>query len=486
MAYYSVLADAVVMDATSFSGATSATLQAIFDQAVSSGLPLVVRPGTYDAANIVIAAPISVRGVPGKVTFRAAAGAAYILYLGAFTRAEFYGITFDGNNVALTTDPNLQPAQGLVNTRKDSSSLVSKAVFDRCSFVNSTQCGIGIGGTRLLVTDCVFSRCALKSIGVMETDEVTVRDSHFEYQDHAMHFYPYPCLNVTVENNKILGCRRNGIAFEPQGDGKVNQHLTIRNNKILQPPEGGFSVSRTDLATTGAEGNGILAYLCENVVIEGNHIRDCEFSAIRANVTSHLTINGNVCRTSGETAIYVETVGMYVGAFDATITNNVVNGGGAGIAVVNYNTDGRFSTIGGNIIDNVHAKTITYKGGSYGTSGAGIYAEADATVTGNTIEGADMGIGLGTNEYSRYLNATGNVVLQTTLGIGVSGSSPREILVSNNVIGGYSSGAIKAFTYTGVGTPSYTITGAELCPANLGSATAGNVQMIGNVRRAVL
>jgi len=487
MAFYKILDDAVVMDDATFTGATSATVQAIFNQAVTTGLPLLVRPGVYPMADVSIAGPISVRGVPGKVTFQMTAGAVGILYLGAFTKAEFFGIVFDGNNVAFTNDGTLAPAQGLVNLRRDSGTLISKANFERCSFINSSRSGLGVNECRLLVEACEFAACAAKSIGVIASDEVTVANSRLENQDHAIHFSPGAATNVSVENNVIRRCRRNGIALEPAGSAKINRNITIRGNKISKLVAGDtWAVARTDLASTGAEGNGILAYLCENVVIDGNSVSDCEFSAIRANVTSQFTVTGNICRGSGETALYVETVGISVGEFGGTVTGNSVYGGGAGISVVNFDFQGRFATITGNIVRDIAPRTITYSGGSYGTGGAGIFVEADAAVSGNTIQNAYLGLALGTNSFTSDLNASGNVIRQTTLGIGVSGSTPKEVLISGNLIAGYSSGAIKTFTYTGTGTPPLTITGAELCPVNRGSAASGNINMIGNVRRATL
>lgn len=487
MPFYKTIDDAIVMDDATFAGAASGTLQAIVSLAITSGLPLVVRPGVYDATNVSITGPVAIRGIPGKVTFRMTAGAVGIFYLGAFTKAEFYGLIFDGANAAFTNDPALQPAQGLVNLRRDSGTLQSKAVFERCSFINSTRSGIGVNECRLLVTNCEFSGCALKSIGVMATDETQIRDSRFENQDHAIHFSPGAATNVVVEGNIVRKCRRNGIAFEPAGTVKINRNITVRDNKIGKlAPADTWAVSRTDMATTGAEGNGVLAYLSENVVISGNEIADCEFSAIRTNVASQVSVSDNVCRGSGETALYVETVGISVGEFGATVTGNVVYGGGAGISVVNFDFNGKFSTVAGNIVRDVNPRTITHSGGTYGTGGVGIYVEGDASVSGNTVENAYFGLALGTNAYARDICASGNVLRNTTLGIGASGSAPKEILISSNLIAGYASGAIKAFSYSGVGTPPFAITGAELCPANRGSAASGNIHMIGNVRRAVL
>ncbi len=137
MPFYKTLDDAMVVDDTTFTGATSATMQVIFDLAVSTGLPVRVRPGIYDVGNTTILGPITVRATPGTVTFRLAAASSYILYLSAFTFAQFDGIVFDGQNLAMVIDPFFG-TQGLVNLRRDSGTLISKASFQRCTFKNST------------------------------------------------------------------------------------------------------------------------------------------------------------------------------------------------------------------------------------------------------------------------------------------------------------------------------------------------------------
>ena len=484
MPFYKILDDAIAVDDTTFTGATSATMQVIFNQAVTSGLPVQVRPGNYDFGNTSISGPIVVQGVPGTVNFRMTAGSEYILYMGAFTSAHFFGIDFDGQNVAFTANGTLI-IQGLVNMQKASGTLISRASFERCTFRNSTLSGLSVNEVRTSVTNCVFSACQKKSIGVVSVDELTVSGSRFEDQDHAIHCSPGAALNVDIEGNIIKRCRRNGIAFEPSGTAKINQNISIRGNKINKLlASDTWAVSRTDLASTGGEGNGILLYLTTNAVVAGNDVADCQFSAIRTNVSSQLTISGNLCRGSGETALYVETVGISVGELGAIVDGNLVYGGGAGISVVNFNTQGKFSTVSGNIVRDIATRDITHSGGTYKTAGTGIYVEGDSAVTGNTIQNCYFGLALGTGTFTSDLIATGNVIRQTTLGIGVSGASTKEILISGNLIAGYSSGAIKTFTYSE--TVPLIISGADLAPANLASLVSGKINMIGNVKRAVL
>ncbi|TGS88727.1 TIGR03808 family TAT-translocated repetitive protein, partial [bacterium M00.F.Ca.ET.177.01.1.1] len=72
---------------------------------------------------------------------------------------------------------------------------------------------------------------------------------------------------------------------------------------------------------TGQNGNGINAFRAGNVIISGNVVSDCAFTAIRANSASNLQITGNSCSRSGETGIYSEF--SFEGAI---LSNNLVDG----------------------------------------------------------------------------------------------------------------------------------------------------------------
>lgn len=494
MPFYKILDNAIVVDDASFAGATSATMNTIIGQAVTTGLQVDFRPGNYDFGNLVINGPVRFRGSPGNTVFRMTAGSEYLLYLGAFTRACFSGITFDGMNNAFAPSPGL-PVQALVNAQKASSTIASSIVFEQCRFIDSTRSGLSLNEVDATIDDCSFTNCAGRGIGAVSTSRLVVRDSHFEALDQAVHCSPGAASGVTIESNAIFDCRRNGIALEPIGaNAKVGKNIRISGNQIAKK-NAMWAVSQVDSGNTGWEGNGIIVLLAENVIVEGNEINDCRFSGIRLNVCSQASVADNVVRGSGETAIYVEAIHsdtngqpINVGEFGATLSGNVVYGGGAGISAVNFNNGGTFATISGNILRDVSEKAIAYGSGQqYWTTGAGIYVEGDCAVTGNSIRNCRLGIALGSNSDTRDLAATGNVIRQSTAAIAVSdaaraGTISKQVLLAGNLVAGYSA-AIQAFIYDGI-TGKANLTGADFSPANRGSAVVGQVHMIGNVKRA--
>jgi hypothetical protein len=113
----------------------------------------------------------------------------------------------------------------------------------------------------------------------------------------------------------------------------------------------------------------------------------------------------------------------------------------------------------------------------------GIFVEADCAVSGNSVEDCAIGIGAGTNQFTSDVNISGNLIRKSGLGIGVSSQTPKEILVANNFIAGFSTGAIRKITYNGA---PFLIDTVELAPANRGSAASGLINMIGNITRAVI
>jgi hypothetical protein len=151
---------------------------------------------------------------------------------------------------------------------------------------------------------------------------------------------------------------------------------------------------------------------------------------------------------------------------------------------VNFDQGGRLAAVSGNMIKGVAVKTITYGAGqSYASGGTGIFVEADCAISGNTIEDCYVGIGAGTNGFTSDINISGNLVRKSTLAIGVSAFTPKEILVANNFIAGFTTGAIRKITFNS--TP-FLIDTVELAPANRGSAASGLINMIGNITRAAL
>ena len=78
---------------------------------------------------------------------------------------------------------------------------------------------------------------------------------------------------------------------------------------------------RADAGGDGPYGNAISVFRAGNVIVRGNRIDKCAFSAIRGNSASNIQIAGNICTRLGEVAIYSEF------SFEgAVIANNTVDG----------------------------------------------------------------------------------------------------------------------------------------------------------------
>ncbi|MBN9282110.1 MAG: right-handed parallel beta-helix repeat-containing protein, partial [Hyphomicrobium denitrificans] len=77
--------------------------------------------------------------------------------------------------------------------------------------------------------------------------------------------------------------------------------------------------------------------------------------------------------------------------------------------------------------------------------GEGIAVEADAVVSGNTIENAPtVGIQIGWGVYMRDVAVTGNVVRDARVGISVTNAADAgKCLIANNLISNAKDGAIR-------------------------------------------
>src|SRR5437660_427167 len=154
---------------------------------------------------------------------------------------------------------------------------------------------------------------------------------------------------------------------------------------------------------SGQYGNAINVFRAANVIVRGNRIVNCAFSAVRGNAASNLKVEGNSISDVREVALYAE-----FGFEGALIANNTVDGAAIGVAVTNFNEGGRLAVVQGNIVRNL---LPTRPGGTDPGDGAGIglYVEADSAVTGNVVENAPTaGIVLGFGRYLRDVAATGN------------------------------------------------------------------------------
>ncbi len=225
------------------------------------------------------------------------------------------------------------------------------------------------------------------------------------------------CNSLTVSSCKIDECANNGVLVwqsENRHDGAA-----IRDNQITN--------IRADAGGSGQNGNGINVYRADNVQISGNRITSVAYSAVRGNASSNIQVAGNHIRDCGEVAIYAE-----FGFEGAVINANVIDGAATGIVATNFNVGGRLSTITGNLVRNL----VRREHEPVDKRGDGIFVEADATVSGNTIEAAaTTGLHIGWGRFRRDVVATGNVICACGIGIAIDGPEPAgRVNVCANLI----------------------------------------------------
>lgn len=234
-------------------------------------------------------------------------------------------------------------------------------------------------------------------------------------------------LGVEIVSNHVVDCGNNGIQVWRSTAGEDGTIVTGNRIEKVSALAGG----------TGENGNGINIYRAGNVIVAGNRVADCAYSAIRANSASNVQITSNNCSRLGEVAIYAEF------AFEgALIAGNLVDVAASGIVVTNFNQGGRLAVVSGNLVRNLFRRESEPQD----KRGEGIAVEADAAISGNVVEGAPTaGMMIGWGPHMRAVSATGNTIRSSRTGIIVSsdgGAGP--CLVTNNLITGATDGAVRA------------------------------------------
>jgi uncharacterized secreted repeat protein (TIGR03808 family) len=358
--------------------------------AAASGHALFLPPGRYEIAEVELPRHAHLVGVPGR-TELAFRGGAFMLRARGAAMLRIEGIAFDGNHRPLD-------AAGLLRAEG-----VEDLVLDDCVVRASGAAGLSLRDCAGRVGRCRVS--GARTIGL-----------HLS-QSRGM----------AVTDNVVAECGDTGILVER--DGESADDTIVRGNRV--------SAIRADSGGTGQYGNGINVARANGVIVAGNRIDGCAFSAIRCFSSDNVQISGNVATRSGEMALYVEF------AFEgAVVSDNLIDGANGGISFANFmEHGGRLAVCSGNVVRNITGGP-RYADGNLQT-GAGIGAEADVAVTGNVIEDAQWGLQLGWGPYLRDVTATGNVIRRTQIGIGVSvaeGAGPA--VIANNLISGAERGAI--------------------------------------------
>lgn len=347
----------------------SETFNRIAVRAAADNLPVFLPPGTYRLSNISLPSNSRILGLPGasRVVYT---GGGFLFSAENSDNLSLSGLVINGANRPLADDAGgLLHFRGIGNLNLESLDITGASKHA----VQTEACGGRIAENRI-------SGAALAGL------------------------YAVDSKALSIAQNNVTDCGNGGILvhrWAKAGDGTI-----VSGNRI--------SRIRADAGGTGQNGNGINVFRADNVLVTGNHISDCAFTAIRANAASNVLMTGNQCLNSGETAIYAE-----FGFEGALISNNLIDGGANGILVVNLDVGGRLASVTGNIVRNLRLE------GPYQPDGAGfgfgIAAEADTVVSGNTIENAPRwGLVIGWGPYLRNVVASSNIVRGSPVGCAVS------------------------------------------------------------------
>ncbi|MBS0241964.1 MAG: TIGR03808 family TAT-translocated repetitive protein [Proteobacteria bacterium] len=378
----------VVPDAA---GDQSAAFQAAVDQAAANRVALELPAGRYRVSGIRLRPSTRIVGMGEATTLVASAAGAVLVADGAD------GVRLDSVAVEASPRGAGTPERGLIELAASRDIAVERVVLR------------GSPGNGL-----VLRRCAGR-----------ILHSRFELARFAG-IFSLDAMGLEITGNHVTDCADNGILVwrsSPGDDGTI-----VSSNRIerIGAASGG----------SGQNGNGVNVYRAGNVQAHSNRITACAYSAVRANAASNVSIVGNTATDIGEVALYAE-----FGSEGAVIAQNIVDRAAAGISVTNFNEGGRLAVIQGNLVRNLKRREQE----PVDKRGEGITVEADAAVTGNTIENAaTAGIVVGWGRYMRDVAATSNVIRNSPIGVLITRDpSAGTCLVSQNLISGARNGAIR-------------------------------------------
>jgi uncharacterized secreted repeat protein (TIGR03808 family) len=367
-------------------------LQRAIDEATRAQVPLALPPGIYRSGMLRLQSGTQLIGVRGATRLVFSGGASLLQGEGADS-IGLANITLDGGGIALAA------RRGLVHC---------------------------LGGRDVRITDCEIMGSGGNGIWFEQVSGDISGNIITKTASTAV--VSFDALGLIVSRNTITGTNDNGIEILRTAIG--DDGTLVADNRIedIKAGPGG----------SGQYGNAINAFRAGNVIVRGNRIRNCDYSAVRGNSASNIQISGNSVSDVREVALYSEF------AFEgAVIANNTVDGAALGVSVCNFNEGGRLAVVQGNIVRNLLPKR------PIGTApdddaGVGIYVEADTAVSGNVIENApSFGIIAGWGKYLRDVVISGNVIRNCFVGIGVSVvPGAGTALVNNNMISEAPRGAV--------------------------------------------
>jgi uncharacterized secreted repeat protein (TIGR03808 family) len=375
----------------------SRRLQAIITRAAKSNVPVFLPPGDYRVSNLSLPDGTRISGVPGASRLLYS-GDGHLMVADGAARIELSNLVIDGGNRWLA-----DYAPALLHFRG-----VKEVLIDNCDILGARKFAVQLERCGGRIERSRMSGAAQSGIYAVESKD------------------------LSITGNLVSDCGNGGILVHRWTKGADGTMISGNRIQRIAATDGG----------TGQNGNGINLFRADNVMVSGNHVSDCAFSAIRANAASNVQIANNQCLKSGETAIYSE-----FGFEGALVSGNLIDGAANGILVVNFDEGGRLATVSNNVVRNLSLTgPYVHDGAGFGF---GISVEADTVVSGNVIENAPRwGLVLGWGPFLRNLVATGNIVRNAPVGCAVSVvEGAGAALISGNLFDRTPEGAVIGFRW---------------------------------------
>lgn len=387
-------------------GDQTQALQMAVDAAAGLQQPLYLPAGTFDVGAVRITRPLTIRSASTTV-LRMATGTS-ILALEGCEDVVLDGLTLEGTG----------------RSDRDSALLsitdAQRIVVRNCRFLRAPGSAI-----RAYRAQGTIESCQLSDIG----------DTAIFSTDSG---------GLDLIGNAIARCGNGGIRIWRDQSGSDGSRIWGNRISDIDWVAGG----------NGQNGNGINIFRADDVSILDNHMVNCAFSAIRLNATNNTRVTNNACHDSGEVTIFSE-----FGFSGSIISNNLIEGGAAGISMTNFDHGGRLSVCQGNIVRNLAERSRT----NPDTVPYGIAAEADAVVTGNVVESVPgTGIVVGWGPYLRDVLVSDNLVRDCDIGIAVSlAPGAGHARINGNIVANSAAHAIIGAQWGEIVTPDLTADSAR-------------------------
>jgi uncharacterized secreted repeat protein (TIGR03808 family) len=235
-------------------------LQHAIDEAARAQTPLALPPGVYRTGMLRLESGTQLVGVRGATRLVFNGGVSMLSGEGAGS-VGVAGITLDGGGIPL-------PARrGLIHC---------------------------LGGRDIRITDCEIIGSGGNAIWLEQVSGDV--SSNIITRTAATAVVSFDAQGLIVSRNTILDTNDNGIEILRTAVG--DDGTLVADNRIegIKAGPGG----------SGQYGNAINAFRAGNVIVRGNRIKNCDYSAVRGNSASNIQITGNSVSDVREVALYSE------------------------------------------------------------------------------------------------------------------------------------------------------------------------------------